>query len=363
MSFVVADRVKEITTTVGQGDLALEGALLGFRTFGSVCADKSLVAYEIHGVDVNGAPTAEWEVGFGQWLTGGTLKRSKIISSSNFNLVVNFSAGEKHISLTVNSAQARTARWSTISQSIAFYVRSNGDDYNSGLENTAAGAFLTLQKAIDVATQYVETNAAGTVNIYINGGTPYAGATAHCTSGNGQININGPAQLLASDGDALTVRGNGARWGLVDIEFRTTTSGHGLRVTNGAYAAVSSCDFSDCVSGHVLADNNGVADMSDARFLLGTPGDSLRAEAGGVITYVGDIYVGTSVTIGGAFVSSRRGLGLVDISGVTTVTNPGGMTGKRYSMVGNSVCYSNGKATTFLPGTIAGTTATGGQYL
>ena len=369
MGFVIADRVKEVTTATGTGNLTLEGALQGFRSFGSVCGDLAVVAYEVHGVDGAGAPTGEWEVGFGQWLAGGILKRVKIISSSNSNLVVTFSAGAKHVSLTVNSAQAKTARWSSLSGAINFYVRTDGDDQNSGLADTAQDAFFSLQKAVDTAVQHVEAVHGGVVYINVGSGT-HAGAICASVSGNGNITIQCAlprSATLSGGGDVgtLSFSGNGARWFVYGFVLEAQGSGYGIHAEKGAVVAASTISFTNCADGHVLAEKNSVIEVTTANFFGGTSGDCLRAESGGVITCAGDITINTASTIsvGGAFAASRKGLGHIDISAVGSVVSGTDMLGKRYSMAGNSVLYSNGKATTFLPGTIAGTTETGGLYL
>jgi hypothetical protein len=95
MPFIVADRVKETTTTTGTGSYTLAGAVANFRAFSSVCANSDTVNYAA--VDNAGAG---WEVGLGTWSTGGTLARTTIYASSNGGSAVNWSAGTREIFLT-----------------------------------------------------------------------------------------------------------------------------------------------------------------------------------------------------------------------------------------------------------------------
>jgi hypothetical protein len=97
MAQIIADRVKETSTSTGTGAFTLAGAMTGFKTFSSVCANSDTVYYTIQGVDGSGNPTAEWEVGFGSWGVGGVLTRTTVYSSSNANTTVNFSAGDKQV--------------------------------------------------------------------------------------------------------------------------------------------------------------------------------------------------------------------------------------------------------------------------
>jgi hypothetical protein len=57
MSFVIADRVRETTTTTGTGTLSLDGAVAGFQAFTAV-GNNNTTYYTIQG-------TTEWEVGIG----------------------------------------------------------------------------------------------------------------------------------------------------------------------------------------------------------------------------------------------------------------------------------------------------------
>ena len=47
MAFVVADRVKETTTTTGTGAVALAGAVTGFRSFASGIGNSNTTYYTI----------------------------------------------------------------------------------------------------------------------------------------------------------------------------------------------------------------------------------------------------------------------------------------------------------------------------
>ena len=93
MALVVKDRVQETSTTTGTGTFTLAGAVTGFQAF-SVIGDGNTTYYAIVG-------GAEWEVGIGTYtLSGTTLSRNTILSSSNGGTAVNFSAGTKNVFVT-----------------------------------------------------------------------------------------------------------------------------------------------------------------------------------------------------------------------------------------------------------------------
>ena len=92
MPLVVKDRVNETSTTTGTGTFTLAGAVTGFQTFAAI-GDGNTTYYTI--VLQGGS---EWEVGLGTYTSSGTtLSRNTILSSSNSNNAVNFSAGTKNV--------------------------------------------------------------------------------------------------------------------------------------------------------------------------------------------------------------------------------------------------------------------------
>ena len=101
MAFILNDRVKETSTTTGTGAFTLAGAVSGFETFSAGIGGSNTTYYCIFH---NG--TTEFEVGFGTLNSGAsTLTRTYIISSSNSDAAVNFSAGSKEVFCTVPGAK------------------------------------------------------------------------------------------------------------------------------------------------------------------------------------------------------------------------------------------------------------------
>ena len=98
MAFVLNDRVKETTTTTGTGTLNLGGAATGFETFVAGIGNSNVTYYCIAGQG-----TAEFEVGIGTVTDASpdTLSRTTILSSSNSDSAVNFSAGTKDVFCTL----------------------------------------------------------------------------------------------------------------------------------------------------------------------------------------------------------------------------------------------------------------------
>lgn len=98
MTFVLADRVRETSTTTGTGGYTLLGAVDGFRTFLSAVADGNTCTY----VATMGT---QWEVGLGTVsTTGPTLSRDNIRASSSGGGIVNWTAGTKDIRLDADAA-------------------------------------------------------------------------------------------------------------------------------------------------------------------------------------------------------------------------------------------------------------------
>jgi hypothetical protein len=100
MALVVNDRVKETTTTTGTGTVTLGGAVSGFDTFAAGIGNSNTTYYCIQ-------LAAEFEVGLGT-LAGdsSTLARTTVISSSNSDSAVNFSAGAKNVFCTLPASKA-----------------------------------------------------------------------------------------------------------------------------------------------------------------------------------------------------------------------------------------------------------------
>ena len=95
MSLVIKDRVKETTTVVSTGTATLLGASTGFQAFSAI-GNSNTTWYAIVG-----RGTGEWEVGVGTYtLSGTTLSRDTVLSSSNSGNLVNFSAGTKDVFIT-----------------------------------------------------------------------------------------------------------------------------------------------------------------------------------------------------------------------------------------------------------------------
>ena len=123
MAFVINDRVKETSTTTGTGTFTLDGAVTGFETFSSAIGNTSLTYYTIHTQNA-----AQFEVGIGT-VGAGTLARTSVISSSNSDAAVDFTAGTKDVFCTMPASKVA-------------YIDNSGNTIN------AAGTGLAVAMAI-----------------------------------------------------------------------------------------------------------------------------------------------------------------------------------------------------------------------
>jgi len=99
MALVLADRVKETSTTTGTGTYTLAGAVTGFESFGSI--GNGNTTYYCCVLD------SDFEVGIGTYTASGTtLARTTILQSSNSDNAVNWGAGTKTIFCTQPAEKA-----------------------------------------------------------------------------------------------------------------------------------------------------------------------------------------------------------------------------------------------------------------
>jgi hypothetical protein len=107
MAFVLNDRVKQTSTSIGTGTINLSATPeTGFEPFVAGIGDTNSTFYCI-----SHDGTADFEVGIGTVTDAGTdtLSRTTIISSSNSDNAVNFQAGTKTVFCTYPAKRAPSA--------------------------------------------------------------------------------------------------------------------------------------------------------------------------------------------------------------------------------------------------------------
>lgn len=139
MAFVLADRVKETTTTTSTGTVTLLGASTGFQSFSAI-GNANNTYYTIAG-----QTTSEWEVGIGTYTSSGTtLSRDTVLASSNSGSLVNFSAGTKDVFVTYPSERAVIGGQGYIENAATVTVSST---INTG-SNAISGGPVTIASGV-----------------------------------------------------------------------------------------------------------------------------------------------------------------------------------------------------------------------
>jgi hypothetical protein len=238
-----------------------------------------------------------------------------------------------------------------------YYVRTDGNDANTGLVDSAAGAFLTIQKAWDVAQAL--DGAGQDIYIYVRAGTYTAGLaiTTFPVSPN-LVAIVGddttPANVtISTAGQCVYTQVSG----VISLSgFAYTSSGGACIDINhpGAMINLGKASFGSAAGAHIYIRRGYLQ-----------PGQNYTITAGAVAhiqtNYTAAFFEawGKTITITGtpAFSTAfafANGCSLISIG---SMTYTGAATGSIYSVNSNAVINTYGDT---LPGDAAGTTATGG---
>jgi len=225
MALVLNDRVKETTTTTGTGTLTLGGAVTGFETFAAGIGNSNTTYYA---VTLPG--TAEFEVGLGT-LSGdsSTIARTTIISSSNSDSAVNFSAGTKTIFCTIPASKS-------------VFLDANG--------NATLGADLSVGDDLTVL--------GGVIDFKSNSGSP-ASLKMYCESSNAHFQTLQPQPHSASAANTLRLpnSGDSGTQDLVAVDITQTLTNKTLTTPTINGATIGSSNLATASNGDINLAPNG----------------------------------------------------------------------------------------------------------
>jgi hypothetical protein len=194
MALVVADRVKETTTTTGTGAITLAGAEVNFVAFSSVLSDGDTTYYAI--VDDS---NQDFEVGLGTYATSGnTLTRTTVLASSNGGSAVDLSAGSKEVFINYPAGKS-------------VYLDGSGQLVIGGTAVTSTAAELNILDGVTATTAEINildgVTATTTELNYVDGVT--SNIQTQIDAINPSPSITATASGAISNGDPVVVNPSG----------------------------------------------------------------------------------------------------------------------------------------------------------
>lgn len=247
-----------------------------------------------------------------------------------------------------------------------YYVRTDGSDSNNGLTDSAGGAFLTIQKAVDVANGMLDAQTFQ-VTVQVRDGTyttplivramlgtkPLIIRGNSSTPSNVHVNVTGSAfltelpsafvQLFDMKITATTVAIFANPAGIIEygnIVFGSAGLRHVSAQTRGYVTPIGSYTIEGGAQQHVFSNNGGA-------IRLGAPSSTITITLSGTPNFTDAFAKAVAANL---YVSG------------SPPTFSGAATGKRYDTSLNGVINTFGAGDLFFPGNVDGTKSTGGEY-
>lgn len=258
---------------------------------------------------------------------------------------------------TLDSAGTETAMGTGGREVLAadrtYYVRSDGSDSNTGLVNNAGGAFLTLQKAVDV-TAALDLSI---YNVTINWGAATITSTLTLKDplGAGRVTISGAGatSLISTTSASAVVYTGTFKYTLTNMKVQTTTSGRGVQGFGPSSLIIGAgFEYGACATYHAEANVGAILTHNASYTISGNAPVHMIADNGGMI-----VAAGITVTLTGtpAFSNVFAFADNASLIRVNANTYSGSATGSRFLVRSCSVIYTNGGGASYLPGNSGGT--------
>lgn len=257
-----------------------------------------------------------------------------------------------------------TPRREVLTANRTYYVRTDGNDTNTGLANSPGGAFLTLQKAINTIAAL--DLAIFNITVEVAPGTYTSGLVVSGPwLGSGDVTVVGapasPAStsIAPASGSCITIV-NGGRLRVSGLRLAASVGYAVAAQSNARVNVVGAIELGACGAGHFLVSNYSQLFIESIAY----------AVTGGAPYHM----------LVEAFSSARQTLSTVTLTGTPAFsqayvrcststctffsnTFSGAATGSRYAVVDNGIVNVFGAGVSHFPGNAAGTLSTQGQYL
>lgn len=250
---------------------------------------------------------------------------------------------------------------------LTLFVSTTGSNSNNGL--TIGAPFLTIQKAMDVLYNNYDLNgfsctiqlADGTYTSGVSAAGPMVGqkfGSSITVAGNTASPLN---VVINGGSGAVCIGSNNGSY--ISCKNMVLAGGYGLVASSGGQIAAGvGMSFGACAQSHIQCNYCGIVILGNDYAISGAAVQShITVTQGGVVIMNS---TGLTCTLSGTpsfsnFVFATTG---GNVLAQTIVFAGSGATGSRYGASMNGVIQTNGGGANYLPGSIAGTLTTGGQY-
>jgi len=352
------DACKFVPTAGGTTDWNVSAAATGFQTPSAAGAiDGQIYRYRAESSDLS-----QWELGYGAISASGTiLARTTVIANSAGTAAkIGFSAAP-----VVGVVPVALDLREKLDANRTYFVRTDGSDGNSGLANTAGGAFLTVQKAIDLVSATLDCGIYD-VTIQVAAGTYGGQVRLKSFIGSGNVIVVGdtvtPSNVVFSAGGSTVALASNQCIGNYSLQgFRcSNATGAHFQFDGQCYIRFQNVDFAATTDRHLGVSGGAILVASGNYSISGGALNHIRTGNGPSRISVSQI----TVTLTGtpAFSSSYAESTENGYIGAYGATFTGSATGKRYNAVTGGGINVGGGGANYFPGNAAGTSTSPGWY-
>ena len=372
MAFVIADRVRETTTTTGTGTVNLLGAVTNFETFSANLSNSDTTYYAIVDNTNN-----DFEVGIGTFTASGTTLARSVIASSNSNNLVDFGVGTKDVFITVPASKIVVEDGSnnvsiggTVTAS-AFSGSGAGltgvDVVNDTSPQLGGNLDMNGNDIVTTSNANLELAPNGTGNVVVRGNSNQGKITLNCESNSHGQAIQAQPHALGIDNVMLLPKdGNSTLVSEISTQTltnKTLTSPVIETITGSTITLDSAGDITlDAGGADVTLKDDGTTfgslTNSSGELVIksGSTPTTAVTFSGANATFAGNLTVnGTTTTVDTTNTTIKDSL-LELNSGATSNSNDCGIVIERGSTGDNAIIMWDESSDTFVVGT---TTATG----